>query len=555
MNLVEIRVRNFRSIEAEQRLPISRNLTLVGPNNSGKTNLLRAIQVLFTGYENLFRYARDVDLTFGVGRSRTSIIATFEGDPNSDEEIYKSLDELHGLQGTTRRGNNINLTLYFTNTNTPVYSFFPNVKRPTEGTKAAQYSRIHKALVTRLLNSFSLHYVPSAKSVNQIYTELVSPFLRRKVSQVIKPHLSDIKKSLSEAADALNHELNAANLSGFKASFSLPTQSIEEFISGFDFMIKDPLKTPIHEKGMGIQTTALLAAFRWITKQETKEGYNVIWLLEEPESYLHPELAGNCNIILENLAKDATVIKTTHSMAFVPQDPNNVYGTTLNKINRTEIVKYNSFSEAVSSIRTALGIKFADFYNLSKYNVFVEGKTDRELFQWILQRISDEHYPWKFLREARFEDFGGVRHLAGFLRATYQFIRNERACVAVFDGDDAGQKERRDLQSYFGNINIPFNANEHFVSVRSGFAIEGLFPDEWIIAIQKEHPNWFENYSVDASGELEPFKIKDNHKSDINSKLVSLAEAEEGIKWAKRFCDVCSAIDSALEKLSKKIEY
>jgi hypothetical protein len=370
------------------------------------------------------------------------------------------------------------------------------------------------------------------------------------VSKVIEPHISEIEASLLDAATALNTELQAANLVGFEASFSLPSQSIEELVSGFDFMIADPQKTPIHEKGMGIQTTALLAAFRWITKQEMIAGRNVLWLLEEPESYLHPHLASNCNAILENLAKDAIVLKTTHSMAFVPQDPAHVCGTMLNTNNRTEITKYESFNEAVSSIRTALGIRFGDFYNLAKYNVFVEGKSDREIFQWFLGRIPVEQHPWKHLREAKFEDFGGVKHLAGFLRATYQFIRNEQACIAVFDGDDAGEFERRNLQGFFGQKDIPFNANEHFVSVRARFAIEGLFPDDWIINIYAEHSSWFETYAVDASGQLEPFKIKDNRKSNIQAKLISLADAKTEIDWADRFCQVCNVLDTALEKLS-----
>jgi len=551
MNLVELRVRNFRSIESEQHLPIPGNMTLVGPNNSGKTNLLRAVQVLFTGYENSYGYTREADLTFGVGKARTSIIASFDGDPTSDKEIYESIDELHALQGTTRSGTQLSLTLYFTDTNTPVYSFFPNVKRPKAGAQAAQYSRTHKSLVSSLLGNFSLHYVPSAKSVDQIYDELLMPFLRQKVSKIIEPYISDIEQGLSEAANALNTELVVANLSEFKASFCLPSQSIEDLVTGFDFMIADPQKTPIHEKGMGIQTTALLAAFRWITKQEISAGRKVLWLLEEPESYLHPHLASNCNAILENLAKDAIVVKTTHSMAFVPQDPVHVCGTILNAKNRTEITGYESFNEAVSAIRTALGIKFGDFYNLAKYNVFVEGKSDRELFQWMLERIPVEKHAWKHLREARFEDFGGITHLAGFLRATYQFIKNEEACVAVFDGDDAGERERRALQSYFGNKQIPFNSNEHFVSVRAKFAIEGLFPDEWIIEINAEHPNWFETYAVDASGQLEPFKVKDSRKGNIQSKLVALANTEPNIEWAKRFCQVCSVIDGALGKLSQ----
>jgi len=298
----------------------------------------------------------------------------------------------------------------------------------------------------------------------------------------------------------------------------------------------------------------LLAAFRWITKQEKDSGRKVLWLLEEPESYLHPHLASNCSSILDNLAKDSIVIKTTHSMAFVPQDPVHVCGTILNENNRTEIAGYQSFNEAVSAIRGALGIRFGDFYNLARYNVFVEGKSDRAIFQWLLNRVPVEQHPWKHLREAKFEDFGGVKHLAGFLRATYQFIRNEQACIAVFDGDDAGEIERRGLQQFFGQKDIPFNPNEHYVSVRSRYAIEGLFPDDWIIDIQKEHPNWFDTFSVDASGQLEPFKVKDNRKGAIQSKLISLADSAADIDWADRFCQVCNVIDTSLDKLSKRLE-
>lgn len=554
MKLIDIRVRNFRSIESEQHFPIPGTMTLVGPNNSGKTNLLRAIQVLFTGQANSYGYTRVNDLTFGVGKARTSITATFDGDPATEKEIYDSVDELHELQGTTRTSSHLNLTLYFTATDTPVYSFFPNIKRPKPGAQAAQYSRIHIALLNRLIGMFSLHYVPSAKSIDQIYLELLTPFLRRKVSKVIEPHLPEINQSLEEAADALNTELKRAKLSEYSASFSLPGQSIEALVSGFDFMISDPQKTPIHEKGMGIQSTALLAAFRWITKQEKSKGREVLWLLEEPESYLHPDLAGNCNSILENLAKDATVIKTTHSMAFVPQDPRYVIGTRLNSKNRTEVENYKTFSEAVSAIRGALGIKFGDFYNLALFNIFVEGPSDRELFGWVLDNLPEEGYPLTAVRQSKFEDFGGVKHLSGFLRATYQFIRQEYACVAVFDGDDAGEKERKDLQAYFGQRSIPFEANKHFVSVRSRFAIEGLFPDDWIITIYGEHPSWFDSFAVDAEGELEPFKVKDDKKSQMQAKLISLAEGEKNLDWASRFIKVFQVIDSALNSLHEKLE-
>ena len=83
------------------------------------------------------------------------------------------------------------------------------------------------------------------------------PFLRRKIAKVMEPLRTEVDASLAQAAKALNDELAAADLPGFQVSFSLPTESVEDLVAGFDFMIADPQKTPIHEKGMGIQTTAL----------------------------------------------------------------------------------------------------------------------------------------------------------------------------------------------------------------------------------------------------------------------------------------------------------
>jgi AAA15 family ATPase/GTPase len=45
MQLVSITVENFRSITAARRIPISELTTLVGPNNEGKSNILRALVI------------------------------------------------------------------------------------------------------------------------------------------------------------------------------------------------------------------------------------------------------------------------------------------------------------------------------------------------------------------------------------------------------------------------------------------------------------------------------------------------------------------------------
>lgn len=49
MILTKLRVQNFRSIRDTSTFPVSRLLSLIGENNSGKSNIMAAVQVLMTG--------------------------------------------------------------------------------------------------------------------------------------------------------------------------------------------------------------------------------------------------------------------------------------------------------------------------------------------------------------------------------------------------------------------------------------------------------------------------------------------------------------------------
>lgn len=560
MKLKSIRIRNFRTVEKEQRIDLDGGLTIVGPNNSGKTNILKAIELLFTDYKNVFGYSREKDLTFWVGRAQTSLVANFEGNPEEWTEICECLDELHDILGTSRGSDKeISLNLYFTNSSNPVYRIFPNAKKPNDNSARALYSRKQKELTQRLLSTFVLHYVPSAKGMESLYQDLIIPVMKEAAARKMNEHIKVLEEELDRIAKNINEQFRVAGLDGIEASFKLPGDSPKNLISGFDLLLRDPSETSVFRKGMGIQSVALIASFMWITKEEMKAGKNVIWLLEEPESYLHPELSESVRKMLSNLGEQALVVTTTHSVGFIPQDPQNVIGTSLvGKANsrRTDIETYNSYFEATKRLRNSLGVKFSDFYNLGQFNTFVEGKSDRELFQWfidIVKRKSNSFPEWKYVFKSKFLDFGGVKQLEGFLRATWDLIRHERPTVVILDGDEAGEKTRRALQGYFGNKEIGFTPNYDFISVRSRFPIEGLFPDEWIKDAHNDNPNWFRNFSIDASGTLEPFNVKDSSKGSLQRLLTSRALEESNLDWAQRWISVCTRLDDALSRKYEKL--
>jgi predicted ATP-dependent endonuclease of OLD family len=526
----------------------------VGPNNSGKTNLLRSVLLFFTGYENAMAYRRSVDLTFGAGNQRTSLTASIALDASSpdDLEAIGLLDELHSIVGTAREAERMNINLYFTGSNdTPVYRVFGNQKIPAEGAPA--FSRKQKQLVELVLRRFRCHYVPSAKSISNLYSDLLQPFLTEAAYRAIEPHMDAVRHELEAVSDSLNAELTAVGLDTIHATFGLESDSPSRMLTGFDLMLSDPGMTALTEKGQGIQSTALFASFVWITERERAHGLIPIWLIEEPESYLHPELEKACQRLLGNLAEKSTVLLTTHSLGFVPGDVAIVQGVDLDN-GRTAVSNFESHQAATGRIRHSLGIEFSDYYNLGRTNIFMEGPSDVAMVQWAIAILDPQGEAFPLVREALIQDFGGVSQLEGFLKAVFEFIHAERALVAVFDGDAAGNKSRRALQQYLAAKEIQFQPNREFVSVRAGFAIEALFPDEWIVDLQADHMSWFEEFSVDASGTLEPFRIKDRNKSNAQGVLRARAEDSGDTAWATRWLDVVQAIESSLARQVELLE-
>lgn len=548
VKITGVRIRNFRTIGSqEQSIALDRPATLVGANNSGKTNIMRAIEMFFTGHDNARHYDPARDLPFGKSNVKTSIVAAFEGDDtgsvSGDKSIYDQYDRLHALYGRQRQDASITLHLVFAPSGTPVYQFFPNAKKPSDAASQAAISRTQRQLVTDLLGLFRCHYIPSAKSIQQLYDEFLNPFIRAVAAQALAPQMSQLLQDLGKISSSIDAELAASGLGDLHASFDLPFGSIEHLMSRFDFNMKDPHETPIVQKGQGIQSAAFLAALQWVTTEEASAGAETVWLLEEPEAYLHPQLMGSVRSMLDRLSANSTVVVSTHSLSFVPADPSQILGTVQNS-QGSEVRTYSTYTEATADIRRNLGVRFSDYYNLTEYNVAVEGKSDRAMIEWALGKSSAA---LPRLRAASILDFGGVKFLSGWLRATYEHIRRERAIVALFDGDLAGEKERRDLRSFFGRMNVPWQSNAQYVLARAGYPIEAVFPDDWLAILNEEHPSWFDDFALDPSRTLHAFVVNDSKKDQLQNWLMRKADSETDNEWLARWDALLEALEDGLE--------
>jgi ABC-type transport system involved in cytochrome c biogenesis ATPase subunit len=556
MKIENLRIRNFRTIGQEQTIDLNKGLTIVGPNSSGKTNILKAIEMIFTGLENKLGYEVKSDKTFGVTSGQTTLTVAFSGERGgADEDFFELYDKLNKMLVEPKTIiEKFNLYLSFPKSENPKYVFFTNEKKSANTSK--EFSRVQRLAVTLLLEKFVCHYVPSSKSIDDLYSSLLQPFIKRSVSRVLDDKLQEINDSLQGISNHLDTQLAIAGLPHITSHFSLPNNSLEELIHKFEFHLSDPNKTSIDRKGMGIQASAILASFLWITKEEKKLSKNPIWLIEEPESYLHPELADSCHKMLNEISSEALLVTTTHSLGFVSQDPQRILGT-VNDGNETKVIKYDSYVNATTSIRKALGVRFSDFYNLGISNIFVEGKTDREVFKWFLATVppdTEDEFDWPHVRKSEILDFTGVAGMEGFMKATYEYIYSERPVVTLLDGDSAGDKTRRTLQQYFGNKNIPFHSKKDFVTLHDGFSLEGLFPHQWIIEAYEQHPNWFLDFDTDVEGVLKPFTVKSNtNKEQLRNYLKNKAAESDDFDWAGRFKTVFDVVEKALKERNEAV--
>lgn len=551
----KLRIKNYRNIGSEINISFKEGLTIVGPNNSGKTNILRAIQLFFSGPGSRL-YSPSVDLPFKRSGEQTSITVYFEVDGEDDEFFPKYRAMLNSLEVQKDFPEEIPLFLYFTSTGTAVYKFFANEK-----IKSKEQSTFQKAQAEALkyvLHRFSCKYIPSEKNAGEFYASFLSPMITESVGSILQTQILDIQKELDGISTGINENLAKNGLPNVRSGFSIPDNLIQRILSKFEFNIDDGDQTKAETKGSGIQSVTLFGALEWISQKEKLNGKNVIWLIEEPESYLHPSLARSCKSILTDLAKNHLLLVTTHSISFVDQDPSRVVETSV-EAGETVVKKFTTYTEATASIRSALGLRFSDFYNLSNLNIFVEGKTDREIMQWALGIIKAKAKANKFekVRDASILDFSGISRLEDFLKASYQFMRGERAIAVLFDGDEAGVKSSRALMNYMANKEIPFRANEEFVLLSNGMPIEGLFPHQWIIDLYSEFPKWFPVLLTDMSGKLISFKIDDDSKKSVQARLMKRAEEETIAKahyaWAASFIALFGLLEKMLETREKAV--
>ena len=441
MQLVAFSVTNYRSITKAYKLPLRQNTVLIGPNNEGKSNILRA---LVSSLEVLSNFER---IRIMRGRVQSSSYM---------RDTYDWLQDFPmSLQPAKPDGESI-FDLDFKLTPTEVDEFWTEVKSSLDGTLPIQLTLGKKdpgfkvlkkgpgaaaltkkaELIARFVaKRININYIPAVRTADSAH-RIVSQIVERELSEVEKDE--SFKNALAEVA-----KVQAPVLEKISKSIE---ETLREFLPNVkkvkvvipqeeryralrracEIIVDDGTPTQLARKGDGVQSLAALSLMRHASITGGV-GKNLILAIEEPESHLHPLAIHQLKGVLAEIARKHQVIMTTHCPLFV--DRSSLKSNILVHKNRAAPAKN------VKQIRDILGVRASDNLQHAELVLLVEGECDRKALSALLRYASPE------LNAALTEGSLAIDSLVGGSNLSYKIAQmRDAVCMthSFLDNDQCG---------------------------------------------------------------------------------------------------------------------
>lgn len=402
MKIQQISICNFRSIAEETILfPESGILTLVGPNNAGKSNILRAIDnVLGDAWFSGDR-AELNDHFMRKKENKISIEIIFDDQRkvvfNSDEKWPVYLDF---------NGNKINAW----SRNIPSDST-GNVKDDFPCTYFPANRDLAKNMQFR---SYELMGKIS-KAFNSKIDESTAEALEDKFSEIMVQldsiqEFSSFKKDFSNFFDELQSDSPYKLKVDFKAFTPLNYFKTINILAN-DSSVNGEFDIDPVELGEGNKSLMLFALIRSYAKNFKNEATGIL-AIEEPEIFLHPQARRHLYQVFKEIVKESNIqiIYTTHSPDFLSTEEfssigivskDSRLGTKVKTVTEKEMVQFST-TTGVPKDKVSLG-NIKDYYAttsdeklnegfFAKHLVLVEGDTEELCFPLLFERLGFSYY-------------------------------------------------------------------------------------------------------------------------------------------------------------------
>ncbi len=450
MRLEKLKIESFRSIEeVEISFPKEKPVTVFGPNNVGKSNILKAMDC-FLG-ERYTPYFDFQDSDFFMRNKKEYPNISFSA--SFDDHIFNTPRE------KTKK-------VCFT-TNHEVAGKAEHVFHFEDGRKMflsnEQRAQCHFILIdaardiVRQLSYFSQYSILS-KMAKKMHSVLVE-----QTKQSLDEHFSNIKSTFESVPEykEFHKRLQSSfesNISGFEHRLEIDLSAYDpnNYFNSLRIIAKDSSGVrSFDEFGTGEQQILLMSFVK--AYAETFKGQNFILGIEEPEAHLHPLaqrwLAKNINKIAES---GVQVVITTHSPEFLDIENLEGFVKAYKEDNITRVTQHNAATLAKHCVDLKANTEkttaetILPFYKTNTFYDQLKGFFARKI---ILVEGPTELFalPNYFLNQNVELIKNGVEIID--CRGKSQIARNYRLftaygyeCFCLFDSDDANDEQARGNQ-------------------------------------------------------------------------------------------------------------
>ena len=566
MRVIEMTVGNYRSIGVQTRFELSNLTTLIGPNNEGKSNLLRALALglrVIEAWSTLpSEFTQSGELS---GRETTLIYGPYaaqrRGDRNRDIDYDWRTDyPLAKQEARSVRPTLIRLTFkldederqsfkqsmgFNTNGDLPVELRFSrastSLRIVKQGAGASSYKNKAGEIARFITERISYVLIPAVRTMEQA-TSLLNELASIRLSELANsPEYQSAIQQVNELRDAavkgVQEDLQAS-ISTYLPSVSsvaVHTRDVRQASAINRVVIDDGSPTPLEQKGDGVKSLFALALIQHLARERTTErGDDLILLVDEPEAHLHSRAVHDLQTLFTKISRTQQVVLATHNAIFVNRE----------HVNANILVQRNSASPAgsVKRVREVLGIEPQDNLDAAEVVVLTEGWTDARILAAALRTLSP--------RVSRDLESGRVffKSTTGSGKMRSHILRERsNACrlVIVLDDDASGNQEATTLRT------------EGVVDARSIFIlragpkrnseIEDLIePDVYLHALNERFGRNFAASSFANASR----KWSDNFKA-ASANLAVAGDPVENLKTAKMA--VCEAVEAHGQQVFRTI--
>ena len=426
---------------------------LIGKNNEGKSNLIKALNLAMKIVEFSGNFKRRIIPhqlyvwrdDFPVGLQNKTKLRNKNTEFRMDFKLSgEEITAFHEKVGSSINGD---LSVYIEIKQDETFS----ITVPKRGKNATALSSKIENISRFICDNISLQYIPAVRSESDAY-DVISNIIESEFQQTEDEEYKKAqeyiekyqKKKLKELSDRIKEPLAVFMPSVKSVSLSLEDRFSSKFFlrnKNFEISIDDGALTSLSQKGDGVKSLTTMAI---LSKTNIKKR---IIIIDEPEAHLHPEAIHYLKKVLYDLTDTNQLIISTHNPIFVNRT----------SVSSNIIVENHKATpaERIETIRKTLGVKIADNLLYSDYMIVVEGPSDK----MVIERFMQEDEQLRSMlndNTITVKSIGGVRNLRNELYNLEQFLCDY---MVILDLDEAGKNKAREAQK---DLEIPNDKFRYF---------------------------------------------------------------------------------------------